>query len=529
MKKIIALLLALSMIFALAACTSGGGTEPATDGGESTEGGETAVKDTLTIAHKQDMVDKDPINGSTTNATIKIKANVYETLIERTVPENEMKPLLAESWEWNDDYTELTVHIKSGVKTHNGGDLTAEDCLFSLQKISESSNNNVTEKMDLAKSYAVDDTTFVIVMEETYMPVIANLSYPTAVMFDKEGYEEANGDWNAMDIGTGAFQWGDWVSGDHVTLEKFDEYHVAGMPAISEVNFKVIPEDGNRYIEVETGHADIAYEITGVDIDSAESNPDVVLFREFTNDNSYLSFNQREEIFQDVRVRKALAMAMDLQSAWSVCMDGVGRPPVGLLPDNITDSIAKSDSPWHVDYPMYAYNVEEAKKLLAEAGYPDGFSCRYNTGDNSVRMAYGEFFKNAFEKIGVTVELISLDGATNNQKLKVEHDFDIYTWGIAATNGDIDYANRYFWSKDNTNRNIMGYSDPEMDQLIEDAAREGDPAKRSELNAKVQLKALEDVAIIPIYQQEDVHCYVNGLEGFVNGAYQSPLLKYVHF
>ncbi|MCR5006650.1 MAG: hypothetical protein K6A77_12180, partial [Clostridiales bacterium] len=82
---------------------------------------------------------------------------------------------------------------------------------------------------------------------------------------------------------------------------------------------------------------------------------------------------------------------------------------------------------------------------------------------------------------------------------------------------------------DNTNRNIMGYSDPEMDQLIEDAAREGDPAKRSELNAKVQLKALEDVAIIPIYQQEDVHCYVNGLEGFVNGAYQSPLLKYVHF
>lgn len=486
-------------------------------------------KDTLTIAVQEDMADKDPINGSTTNNTVKIKSQVYETLIERTVPDSEYKGLLAESWEWSEDFLELTVTLKKGIMCHNGEELKASDCVFSLQKISESSNNSNTEHMDLEKTHVVDDYTFVIVMDEVYMPVISNLSYPTCVMFSQKGYEEADGDWANMDIGTGAYAWGDWVMGDHVDLVGVDDYHIEGQPAIKNVSFKVIPEDGNRYIEVETGGADMAYNVSGVDIPAAEANPDLTLFREYTNDNAYLSFNMRKEPFNDVRVRKAIAMAMDLESAWSVCMDGVGRPAIGLLPDNIVDSISKADSPYHVDYPMYEYNIEAAKELLAEAGYPDGFSCQYHVGNMAVRMAYGEFFKNAFSQIGIDVEIVSLDGATNNQALKVEHNFDIYTWGIAATNGDIDYANRYFWSKDNTNRNIMGYNNPEMDELIEAAAKETDTEKRSELNAEIQKLALEDVAMVPIYQQEDIFCFVNSLQGFRNGAFQSPLLRYCYF
>lgn len=100
----------------LTACGSGGQ--------ESTPEGESAAKDTLTIATQADMGDKDPINGITTNDTIKIKAQVYETLIERTVPEQEYKPLLAESWEFNDDATELTITLREGITTHNGETLS---------------------------------------------------------------------------------------------------------------------------------------------------------------------------------------------------------------------------------------------------------------------------------------------------------------------------------------------------------------------------------------------------------------------
>lgn len=488
-----------------------------------TENVVTAAKDTLIIAHKQDMVDKNPA-GNTTNATIKIKAQVYETLIERNTDTNEYLPLLAESWEWSDDYMALTVKLKKGVMTHNGEELKASDCLFSLRVLRNSANSNVTDKMDLEKSYVVDDYTFVIALEEPYMPVIANLSFPPCAMFSQKGYEEHNGDWSKMDIGTGPYMWGEWVQGDYVELVAFDKYHVEGQPKIKRVIFKVIGEDSNRYIEVETGGADMAYEVPGTDIPAAEANPDVVVFRELTNDNAYLSFNQRKAPFNDLRVRQAIAHCLDIDGAWKVAMNGVGRPAIGIVPDNVKDSIAGK-----VKYPMYEYNLEKAKQLLAEAGYPNGFDCTYHTGDNSVRITYAEFFSNALKQVGINCKIISLDGATNNQALKVEKAFDIYTWGIAATNGDIDFANRYFWSQDNSQRNIMGYSNPEMDALIEAAAVEPDPVKRSELNAKIQMLAIEDVAIVPIYQQEDVFVHVKELKGLRMGSYQSPLLKYCYF
>ena len=145
----------------------------------------------------------------------------------------------------------------------------------------------------------------------------------------------------------------------------------------------------------------------------------------------------------------------------------------------------------------------------------------------ALRQAYGEFFANALSQIGINVEIVALDAATNSQALKVEHNFDIYTWGIAATNGDIDFANRFFYT-DNVN-NIFGYSDPEMDAMVDAAAKEPDAAKRSEMNAAIQQKALDECIIVPIYQQEDIHCHVASLKGFRNGAYQSPLLKYCYF
>ena len=147
MKKKLLRIFSSVLCLCMLTTACGGGTE---DAGNGDDGGE--AKDTLTIAVQADMADKDPINGSSTNDTLKIKANVYETLIERTVPEGEYKPLLAESWEFNDDATELTMTLREGVMCHNGEPLTAEDCLFSLRCLRESSNTSVTDHMDLENS-----------------------------------------------------------------------------------------------------------------------------------------------------------------------------------------------------------------------------------------------------------------------------------------------------------------------------------------------------------------------------------------
>lgn len=510
MKKSMAVLVSLVAVFLLVPLLPAVGAEIK------------SAKDTLVIAVQQDQADHNPF-GNTTNATVKIKSQVYETLIERTI-ENEFKPLLAESWKWSDDYLTLTVKLKKGILCHNGEELKAADCLFSLGIIRESGQRMATDYIDLEKSHVVDDHTFAIVLTQQYLPLVANLSYPPCVMFSKKGYEAAGGDWAKMDVGTGPYKWGEWVQGDHQNLVAFDKYHVKGMPYIKNVVFRVIEEIGNRYIEVETGGADAAYEVSGTDIPAIQANPNLVLYREYVNDNAYFGFNYDKAPFNDVRVRQAFAHAFDLQGAWKVSMNGIGRPAVGVLPNNIKDSVAGT-----YPYPKYEYNLEKARALLAEAGFPNGFECRMHVGNQRIRVSYGEFFQNALKQVGIKVTLISLDGPTNNQALKVERNFDTFMWGIAATNGDIDYANRYFYGKDTTQRNMTGYKNDELDAMIEAASREPDPAKRSELNAKIQLFVVDQVPIIAMYQQEDVYVHVKNLMGLKDGAYQSPLLKYCYF
>ena len=227
MKKKLLRMFASVLCLCMLTTACGGGTDDSGGGGD-----EGATKDTLTVAVGADMGDKDPINGISTNDAAKIKSQVYETLIDRTMTDGEYQPLLAESWEFNDDATELTITLREGIMCHNGEPLTSEDCLFSLRCLRESANASVTDHMDLDNSYAVDDRTFVIVMDQAYMPVIANLSFPFCAMFSQKGYEEGNGDWANMDIGTGPYTWKDWSIGTSVSLEGFDDYYVEGQPAI---------------------------------------------------------------------------------------------------------------------------------------------------------------------------------------------------------------------------------------------------------------------------------------------------------
>ena len=510
MKKAMAILLAA--VLALA-CTACGGSNSSTNSGDSSNGDDaSAVKDNLVIAVQTDMADKDPINGSTTNDTIKIKAQVYETLIERTVPDQEYKPLLAEKWEFNDDGTELTITLRDGVKFHNGETLTAEDCLFSLQCLRESANKSVTDHMDLDKSYVVDDKTFVIVMDQAYMPVIANLSYPTCVMFSKKGYEDGNGEWANMDIGTGPYTWGDWSIGNTVELNAFDDYYVEGQPAIKKVEFKVISEDGNRYIEVETGGADICYNLSGVDIAAAEANSDVQLFREYTMDNCYLSFNQREEPFTDVRVRQAIAYALDIDGAWNVCMDGVGQPAKGVLPDNVTDSIAKADSPYHVDYPVYQYNLEKAKELLAEAGYPNGFDMTITVPSNyQSHMDTAQVIVEQLKAVGINAAIQPVTWESWVQDTYSNRQFQSTVVGVDASNMPARAMLERFVST--ASRDFINYNNADYDALFAQAQACYDDGEQTALYRAMEKNLAENAANVYIQDMADFVAVRDGLEG----------------
>ena len=341
----------------------------------------------------------------------------------------------------------------------------------------------------------------------------------TCVMFSKKGYEDGNGEWANMDIGTGPYTWGDWSIGNTVELNAFDDYYVEGQPAIKKVEFKVISEDGNRYIEVETGGADICYNLSGVDIAAAEANSDVQLFREYTMDNCYLSFNQREEPFTDVRVRQAIAYALDIDGAWNVCMDGVGQPAKGVLPDNVTDSIAKEDSPYHVDYPVYQYNLEKAKELLAEAGYPDGFTCTMTCDQNQQRLDTAEMVQMQLAEIGITMKIASMERGTFIDNV-ISGNLEMFGLGWTADTGDPDYAlfASFHSSMHGEGGNMSFYTNPEVDRLLDLGRSSTDPEVRKDAYYKVQEIVWNEVPCVFLQCPEDLYAYNSNLKNFATNA-----------
>lgn len=229
--------------------SNSGSSSNSSSSGDSAE----VEKDTLIVAVAADSGDLNP-HGNYSTSLARIKAQVYEGLFFLTY-ENELIPWLATGYEWKDDTT-VEIKLREGVQFHCGGEMTAEDVMFSLEKVNESAQKTIVEKIDFENSKIIDDYTIELKCVEPYAPLITNLSYLPASIFSKEGYEANGGDWTKP-IGTGPYVWGEWVTGSEQWVHAFENYW--GEPVgVPNIQFKVIAEATNRVIELETGNCDLA-------------------------------------------------------------------------------------------------------------------------------------------------------------------------------------------------------------------------------------------------------------------------------
>ena len=195
-KRVICAILSwiLCMTFALTAC---GGSSNDGEGGPAAQG-----RDSIAIAISSDSSDLNP-HGIYGMYYARIKSQVYEPLIYRTA-DNKLEPCLATEWTWQDDTT-LILKIREGVKFHNGETLTAQDALFSLQKVAESSETMAVDKLDLANSSVDGDYTLILKLKEPDAATTANLAHCTTGIFSQKGYEAANGEFTLDSFGTGPY------------------------------------------------------------------------------------------------------------------------------------------------------------------------------------------------------------------------------------------------------------------------------------------------------------------------------------
>ncbi len=435
MKKILAVLLSLTMILGLVAC--GGSTEGDSDSGE--------AKDTLTIAIDADYQTLHPANWTTTIEK-RIIDQIYDTLIRKDFDNNdEIVGSLAESWEISDDACCYTFHLRDDVSFHDGTPLTAEDVVFSMDlcAASEAQSGNI-DGYDHAE--AVDEHTVKIYTISPFSPFLNNLTQ--VIIASKSYYESAGEDAFAQEpVGCGPYKFVSHSEGDKVVLEAYDNYYL-GEAAIKNVTFKVISDMSSMSIGLQSGGIDLA-EIEAPIRSTLEAADGITIETAEQTTFAFVAMNTEKEPFNNVKFRQAVNYALDRQSLIDTVMDGGAEENSNLL--------TKGRFGYSDDQFQYTYDVEKAKSLLAECGYADGFDLGTMVVADQYKLL-AQAVQEQLKAVGLTCELEILEFNAYLNKLgqgdytitclQMCLDGDTQNVAMAVTKDYIGMANNSRWYDD---------------------------------------------------------------------------------
>ena len=478
MKKKFGLLVTiiLSMLF-LVAC---GGSGDKKEGGDA---GANTAKDTLVIAQGADAKSLDP-HASNDNPSSNIRVQIYDRLMdldENGVPQ----PMLAESWERPDDKT-IIFHLRKGVKFHNGDEMKASDVKFSLERALASPEvSHILAGINGVE--VIDDYTVKVTTEKPMAAILNNLSHITIAILSERATKEAGDKFGQNPVGSGPYKFVSWQSGDRVTLEAFPEYWQGEAP-VKNVVYRNIVEETNRTIGLETGELDIIYDIQGLDKNKLRDDERFVLIEGPQVSMTYLGFNMKKAPYDNPKVREAISYAIDQKPIIDTVFLGAGEAANSIIGPNV----------WgYYDVEKYTQDIEKAKALLAEAGYPDGFKAKIWVNDNPVRRDTAVILQDQLKQIGIDLAIETVEwGAFLDGTARGDHEMYLLGWGTVTRDPDYGMYELISTSTMGAAGNRSFYSNPTVDKLLEEGKTELDPEKRKAIYKEIQEIIRKD---IPMY------------------------------
>ena len=478
MKKKFGLLVTiiLSMLF-LVACGGNGDKKEGADAGASTG------KDTLVIAQGADAKSLDP-HASNDNPSSRIRVQIYDRLMElddNGVPQ----PMLAESWERPDDKT-IIFHLRKGVKFHNGDEMKASDVKFSLERALASPEvSHILTGINGVE--VLDDYTVKVTTEKPMAAILNNLAHTTIAILSEKATKEAGDKFGQNPVGSGPYKFVSWQSGDRVTLEAFPEYWQGEAP-VKNVVFRNIVEETNRTIGLETGELDIIYDIQGMDKNKLKDDDRFVVIEGPQVSMTYLGFNMKKAPYDNPKVREAISYAIDQKPIIDTVFLGAGEAGNSIIGPNV----------WgYYDVEKYTQDIEKAKALLAEAGFPDGFKAKIWVNDNPVRRDTAVILQDQLKQIGIDLAIETVEwGAFLDGTARGDHEMFLLGWGTVTRDPDYGMYELISTATMGAAGNRSFYSNPTVDKLLEEGRTELDPEKRKAIYKEIQEIIRKD---IPMY------------------------------
>lgn len=488
MKKLLTLILCLAMVLTVfVGCSS----TPATEEGASASGdaaqGEAAdseYKDTLVFAMNTDVQSMDPQiqNDTTSEQVVKM---LYNTLL-KFEDDGTVVGDLAESWSVSEDKLTWTFNLKQGVKFHNGKELTSADVKATFDRAlnAEAGGLRTTEIIKMFTSVeAPDPYTVTITTDAPYGPMESLMCNMSLGIMDADYIEQYGLDLGTSaegENGTGPFKVVSWERDQEIVVERFDEYF--DTPAkLQTVVYTIIPEAASRVIALETGEVDVIDKPTDEDLARLEADTEnFTVLRKPTISQRLFRFGCNDPIISNTKVRQAIVYAIDRQAIIDALFTGSGYPSTAPLAP-VTFGYS--------DLGEIEQDLELAKSLLAEAGYPDGFDTKIVTTEryqNGIELA--EIISQQLAEIGINAEIEvwewSALSASWNGITADEFDQPIFIMGAGPSMRDADGGLRGLYTTSETglnDRNYGFYSNAEVDALIEQGMQETDQQKRVEI------------------------------------------------
>ena len=290
---------------------------------------------TLTVAQGADPVTLDP-HGQNDQPSARVRVQIFETLVNHDA-NLEIVPGLAKSWEQIDETT-WEFKLRENVTFHNGDPLTANDVKYSFERIKTLPSPAAYLIEVVTAVEVVDDYTVRLKLEYPFAPILAHLAHPSNAIVNQRSVEEAGDNFGSLvAVGTGPFIFENWISGSHVELSKNPNYW--GEPAkVDRLMIRSIPENTVRAIELETGGADIVYNVAPMDELRLAGTPGIKLDKYEALSTTYVGFNVQKAPFDNVLVRQAINYALDVEAVVDYIYTGQAAQIPGPLPPRVWGS-----------------------------------------------------------------------------------------------------------------------------------------------------------------------------------------------
>ncbi|MDD6306490.1 MAG: ABC transporter substrate-binding protein [Clostridiales bacterium] len=552
-KKLISLLLVTVMAVSMTACGSGNNAASTSNGSDASvntaDGTETASGDAVTTGTGDKelavQIGPDPetidpaLNSAVDGGNMLLHA--FECLLV-VGEDGTLQPGQAESYETSEDGLTWTFHLRDGLKWSDGSDLTANDFVYSWKRVCDPNvaapyaetvlgmvkgyDEAIAGDLDALAVSAPDDKTLVVELSSpcSYFGSLAAFATLSPV---QQATVEANGDaWATAPetyISNGPFYMTEWVPGSHITFSKNPNYWNADAIKLDRLKFALIEDSNAAYSAYQTGEVLMIKDVP------TEEIPSLTGTDEFYVDpiigTYYISLNLTEEQFQDPKVRQALSLAIDRDYVANTLMQGTYTAAGNLMGPGWVDTDGSefmdhsNGGQTYIDTTDYEGNLEKAKQLMEEAGYPNGEgfpTITYTTNDAGYHKVVAEYLQQAWAELGIDLQVNIVEWASFTPMRRAQ-EYDVARNGWVGDYSDPSNMLELFCT---TNGNNDGkYSNADFDAAIELSRTTLDPTERSAALHQAEDILMEDMGCIPLAYYNDFWLQSSKITGAWHSAY----------